>query len=86
MLHLFLPESRERYDIEGLWCLGEEHDDALRQQHPLSAIMQEYTLVDEVDGEEAHDEERSHDFPEQYEYEADDEPIRRAHEGSNERP
>lgn len=31
-LHLFLPGTRKKYDIESLWTVGPEYDDKMREQ------------------------------------------------------
>ncbi|KAL5005659.1 hypothetical protein ScPMuIL_016817 [Solemya velum] len=32
ILHIFLPETREHYDLESLWTLGPEFDERCREE------------------------------------------------------
>jgi len=45
VLHIFLQETRERYDIESLWTVGPEFDEKCKQQDDLLAAVLKHTFV-----------------------------------------
>lgn len=41
-LHIFSKQSREFYDLESLWCLGEEYEQRIRNKNIKEQIYQKY--------------------------------------------
>ena len=35
-LHLFLPATRQKYDLESLWTVGSEYDERTREEHMVT--------------------------------------------------
>ena len=53
MLHLFLQDKREFYDIEQLWTVGAEYDDKCRvKKDKLEELVEEHTKKLREQGEE----------------------------------
>lgn len=55
VVHLMLPQTRQFYDIETLWCCGSDHDD-LTQRPPEDAVIDALTrhmqLIQELEPDE----------------------------------
>lgn len=52
-LHIFTKESREYYDLESLWCLGEEYEKRIKNRNPKDEIYQPYLDAATIAAEEA---------------------------------
>lgn len=50
VLHIFLPEAREYYDIETLWTVGSSYDDLTHSKDDpvYSMIQQQIQLLQEL--------------------------------------
>ena len=35
-MHLFLPATRQKYDLESLWTVGSEYDERTREEHMVT--------------------------------------------------
>jgi ribosome silencing factor RsfS/YbeB/iojap len=59
VLHLFLSETREKYDMETLWCVGEDFDDKTQRPvfDPVMDMMEKHIkFLDEMQPTEEIDE------------------------------
>lgn len=41
-LHIFTKKSREYYDLESLWCLGEEYEKRIKEVNAREKIYKQY--------------------------------------------
>ena len=41
-LHIFTPEAREFYDLESLWCLGEDYEKRIKNKDKRGELYENY--------------------------------------------